>query len=130
LAAAAVAVLVGGTARLGRQVDAEGLSLDECRRGGTRCVGETLQVGYMKVLRIEGGVVVVREAGQFFELHGLDVEGLRVGIDEVSVIATWTAAGDLQVHEALRHPHRNLKKAASAAGLFAWFGLLLRRRRG
>ncbi len=128
VAAVALVLLAGASLRFGREVDAGSTSPADCLRREPLCVGETIELGYVRVLAVTGGVVEVRQSAGRLRLHGLPVQGLRPGVDEVSVLATWQGGGDLAVQRWLHHPHRWMKKFVSGMAVLLWFGALVRRR--
>lgn len=128
MAAGALTLLLVGGWVFGREVNAGQLTIGGCIDLGAACIGERLETSYVPVSSVTGGVVEVRHRGHLLRLHGVAPAGVRPGIDEVSVIATWSGGGDLQVHDAIHHPHRRLKRLAGVIGLLGWLVYLGRRR--
>jgi len=134
------AVLLGlillGVGTMGVRMDEVTLGLTECLKNEEDCIGERLDLAYLRIAEVTGSSLVLRGQGFTMEVTqwaGPDLPE-RLSLARVSVSGTYLGQQRMSFERGMVHRFRKLKELVGVAVLIGWVCALItfvrRRTRG
>lgn len=132
-AAVLLALILLGIGTMGVRMDEVTLGLTECLKNEEACVGERLDLAYLRIAEVTGSGLVLRGQGFTMEVTqwaGPELEG-RLSLARVSVTGTYLGQQRMSFERGMVHRFRKLKELVGVAVLTAWLcvGVTFVRRR-
>lgn len=136
LALALFVLLLLGISTMGVRLDAVTLGMTECFKNEDACVGQRLDLGYLRVAEVNDGGFVMQ--GQGFEMEVVAWAGpslpVRLDLVRVSVSGVYLGQQRMTGERGMVHRFRKLKEIVGAAVVLGWLwaavGFVRRRTRG
>ena len=136
VAAVLFVLLVLGIMSMGVRLDAVTLGMTECLKNEEGCVGQRLDLAYLRVAQVSDTGFVMR--GQGFDMEVVDWAGPpipeRLGLVRVSVSGVYLGQQRMTGERGMVHRFRKLKEIVGAAVVLGWLwgtvGFIRRRRHG
>jgi len=129
-------LLVLGVTTMGVRLDAVTLGMTECLKDEESCVGQRLDLAYLRVAQVRDRGFVMH--GQGFDMEVVDWAGpalpRRLGLVRVSVSGVYLGEQRMTGERGMVHRFRKVKEIVGASVVVAWLwavvGFVRRRFRG
>jgi hypothetical protein len=119
----ALLVLLGlGVADMGVRVDAVTLGMTECFKNEQDCVGERLDLAYLRIVEVRAEGFVLR--GQGFDMEVVGWKGPQLpeqlGLARISVSGIYRGSQRMTGERGMVHRYRKVKEAVGLTVLLGW----------
>jgi hypothetical protein len=125
-----------GVTTMGARLDAVTLGMTECLKNEEACIGQRLDLAYLRVAQVRDRGFVMH--GQGFDMEVVDWAGpelpARLGLVRVSVSGVYLGQQRMTGERGMVHRFRKVKEIVGAGVLLGWMwsvaGFIRRRNRG
>jgi len=115
-------LLVLGVVTMGVRVDAVTLGMTECFENEAVCIGQRLDLAYLRIASVDEAGFVLR--GQGFDMEVVDWAGPplpgRLALTRVSVSGTYLGKQRMTGDRGMVHPFRKVKEVVGGTVLLGW----------